>query len=84
MEQGPVIEGFDRIVRSVKGTPARRVQQIPARVQILVAETLAGNRIGPEQLAFEQRPGRGRHRLVEFQFGREQPAGQQQEPSVSH
>src|SRR5581483_9226147 len=79
MQQGPVPEGLNRVVRTIEGAPSRRVRQIAAFVKIFGGEAFDGERIVTKQFAFQQSPSRRRHgRLdAENRLGAERLRAQQ-------
>lgn len=54
VQERPVPEGLDGVV-ALSSAPARRVQRVTARVQILGRELVARSRLLGEQLALELR-----------------------------
>ena len=68
VQDRPVQQVFQRIVRAVVAGPARHAEQVAALVEVPREERLAGPGLPLQELPFEQRPARRRLRGVRFQY----------------
>src|SRR5688572_1207359 len=60
VQDGPVQQVFERVVRAVVAGPARHAQQVPALVEVAGEELLARPALRLQQLPLQQRPARRR------------------------